>query len=1454
MKFPSTKRVRGQSDRPGRKASSPAAAGAAAFARQLSDIASSGGGGEVMPTASAPPPGQLTGVLLGSSKQPLYSQDAPFIMGLREVLINAGAAQHTAKDYVKILLRFGRWLFENNKRPIHPRLDDESLTDDACELMKEGNSKLLLRAIDHLRTWQATGGVAPIAGRAELNPHPEDAALIKEYKNEAATETGRRNATALSSFSDYLRQNNKLGIADRLSGNGLDGDVRSYKEDAGDDRTIASALAHLRKSRAGARAMERERHIPPVSDAEDVAPMEPTRIGDAAWQHSAAQDAGTWPMELPASGYNEVLLGLIDEPGPSSSAPQPAQSTQFLRSVSNRPLHPVDAPLILGLREALINGGAAERTAKGYVNTLLGFGRWLFENNKRPIHPRLDNESLTDDAREFMKKGKSSKLLLTAIDHLRTWQATGEVVPIAGRAELRPHPRDAALIKEYKNEAATETGKRNATALSSFSDYLRQNNKMGIADRLSGNGLDGDVRTYKEDAGDDRTIASALAHLRKSQAGAKAMERERHIPPVCDPEVAALMEPTYVGHAATAEHSASQEAGIWPKELPAPGYNEVPVGLMDEPGPSSSAPQPAQATQFLRSVSNRPLHAVDTELILGLVNTLKGDAASENVSTLLTFGHWLFANKKDPIKDRLDKQSLTDDAREFIGKRDPKTLRKAIGHLRTWQSTGGIVPLARRAEPSREDAALINEYRNEAATNTVRKYSTALRSFSDYLRQNNKKGIAGRLCGNALDGDVKGYRKDADGDRSIGPALVHLRKSQAGAKAMERERHILPVSDPEDAALMEPRRVGDAAGQHSTSQEAGSRPKELPAKAHDQDVCLVLMDEPGPSLSAPQPAQSTGLRRNQPLYPGDAEIILGLEKALINASEHTVKDYVRSLLSFGRWLLANNKDPIKDRLDKQSLSDDAREFIGKRDPKTIRKAIDHLRTWQSTGGVVPIAGRAELNPYPQDAALIKEYKNETATDTSKRNATALRSFSDYLRQNNKKNIAGRLSGSALDGDVKTYKQDAHGDQKIGPALAHLRKSQAGAKAMERERQIPPVSDPEDAAPMEPRQARDAAGQRSASPEAGSWPKELPANAHDQDLSSGAMDEPGPLSFGPRPARPPGLRRKQPLYPEDAELISGLEQPLIKGGATEGTARLYVRLLRSYGHWLFANKKNGIVTQLNNKSLTDGGDMLEFIGKGNPRRLRTAIGHLRTWQSTGGVVPIAGRAKLNPATEMEPSRIDAGRQHSALREAGSWRKEAPANAHDQGLSLGLMDEPGPSSSALQSTGIVMGQSKQSLYSEDASLISGLEATLIKGSASERTVKNNVGLLRRFGRWLFENNKTSIVARLDNKSLTDGGEVLEFIGKRDPKTLLRVIDRLRTFRSTGEVVPIAGRAEPNPAPDMEPTRVGDAATAEHSASQEAGIWPKELPAPGYNEVPVGLMDEPGPSSSVEPAPRH
>ncbi|MBB4396563.1 hypothetical protein [Bradyrhizobium sp. ERR14] len=141
--------------------------------------------------------------------------------------------------------------------------------------------------------------------------------------------------------------------------------------------------------------------------------------------------------------------------------------------------------------------------------------------------------------------------------------------------------------------------------------------------------------------------------------------------------------------------------------------------------------------------------------------------------------------------------------------------------------------------------------------------------------------------------------------------------------------------------------------------------------------------------------------------------------------------------------------------------------------------------------------------------------------------------------------------------------------------------------------------------------------------------------------------------------------RRPLYPEDAADIFRLEEALIEGGTAAVTAKQHAGSLIGYSRWLFANNKPSIVARLDGKSLSDGSDVREFSGSSNSNRLVKALEHLRTFRSTGVVVPIVRpgrtRAKLNPpnvppinpetASLTDPIRIDgAAAQHRALQEA------------------------------------------------------------------------------------------------------------------------------------------------------------------------------------------------------------
>ncbi|WP_224741419.1 Ulp1 family isopeptidase [Bradyrhizobium sp. 2S1] len=759
---------------------------------------------------------------------------------------------------------------------------------------------------------------------------------------------------------------------------------------------------------------------------------------------------------------------------PAASAPQPAQLTLVSIAGTKRkqPLYSKDALVVLGFREALIGGKLAESFVQRIVGPLLSFGRWLCVNNKTGIVARLDNNSLTDGGDLFQYNGNRD--LILALDHLRTWRSTGRVphaAPVRKRQKastVYPHVSgcDRELISEVAQGVIASRKLKDVVA----NGYTRNLNRL--ANDLGERGLS---LVGSNDA-------FLLAHAKEIFKGDKLMRTA----------VGALRE-----HRAPNAPGASS-VGERPPLPPADGDEGLIKGAISHAFESNklSSTTVKSYDWALRKFSRE----------LGLY----GDSLSAlNHVALRVYADRLF--RKDGGKMALDGGLKA--LREYRqAKASSPSGEGASGAGGSQQGAGEATQSPMVDVDPEELRQLLDD---EADEPPIMADDPALLPPEQELLEetqgprDHQSGPLSALEPSVRDDHAPDHAEsfpDLSGHHDLQQAAHELMGALDRSNLLPSEEVL--VNDEHDTAELRPaKRPRNLDNPHGLASE-----RQLSEIANSNGGGGAM-----PAASALQPAQSAGVlkgRSKQPLYSEDARLISGLEKALIkgNSAKRTAQNYVHSLRSFGRWLFANNKDPIAARLDDQSLIDDAREAIEKGHNRGLRPAIDHLRTFQSTGGVVPITGRAELNPHPQDVALIKEYKNEAATVTGRVYAVSLRSFGHYLRENNKKGIAARLSGNTLDEDVKRYRKDAGGDPNIGAALAHLRKSQAGAKAMEFERYISPVPDPEDAALMEPMPVGGAAAQHSASQRAFSWPEELlPAVGHDQDLLLGLMDEPGPSS-------------------------------------------------------------------------------------------------------------------------------------------------------------------------------------------------------------------------------------------------------------------------------------------------------------------------------------------------------
>ncbi|MGY4302143.1 type III effector protein XopD [Bradyrhizobium sp. i1.4.4] len=581
MNFVSMNRVRQQTDSVDAQDTPPAdsSAEAAAFQRQLSELAvpsspvlmqarahqadasrsearpimrasgqpympaPHGECGGTMLNASALPLGHANLVFAGSSMDPVYSEDASLIEGLGPALLKAGTSDRTVRRNVRCLLGLGHWLVKNGKPGIAARLSEESLDKDAQEFGKQ-EGQAIATPLDHLRASQSPGGIAPIASRVELNPHPQDADLIKRYKEDAASGTAntvRGYATLLIDFSDYLRESDKPGIAARLGDGSLDDDVSQYKEaDPRGRRKAGAALAHLLRSPAGARAIELRRHIRPVPDLEDAVRAEPRRTRAATAQHSGSNGAISWPETLPAN-QQDLLLETMD--GPSCSPPletiahhqQAADAGGSFRDLNlTRDDHGVPPPHGLALHPAeSLNWRHHddELTDKRHRNPL-GPGEQVLVNDEHDIgelrsakrqktlsNPQgvaVERQLMQTPSHQLAASPSQMQALMPSPDELIGEQLPGEDAELLARFRL------------YAERRKLTPGaiKNSVSGLGTFVRWVNASIRGPVASRLrKGATLDAEIAAYRSLGRDPKnSITSALDVLRLLLRGGEEAE------------------------------------------------------------------------------------------------------------------------------------------------------------------------------------------------------------------------------------------------------------------------------------------------------------------------------------------------------------------------------------------------------------------------------------------------------------------------------------------------------------------------------------------------------------------------------------------------------------------------------------------------------------------------------------------------------------------------------------------------------------------------------------------------------------------------------------------------------------------------------------------------------------------------------------------------------------------
>ncbi|MET2832810.1 Ulp1 family isopeptidase [Mesorhizobium shangrilense] len=810
-----------------------------------------GGGGSMPPAVQ---PGQPTGVCVTGSTRPLYSDDASLILGFGQAIIESNG-EH--------LLNLARWLFENNKPSLAARFDDESLTRDVQEFERKGGPSSVVTALANLKA-AASGPI--------LEGYPHEA-LVQKYQasafaNNVPSNTTRRYAHALTRFSEYLRENNKPGIAARIHEESLDEDVRRYK-DSGGDQKIGAALVHLQKFLPRA-ALGREFAL--AAHPEGTVGMDASPIGDAAAQHSAPQEAFGWPEKLPGEG-NEDDVVLPSSPVPTAHHHQAPDFGGAVRHSNWRHGDQRAPDELMGAldRSSLPPGDVATEPRLSEIDN--SGARVLMQ---APTHQA---GALPWEAQPMMQGSGQ--------EHAAAPYAGGGV-PMLGASVLQPghsttrhhhapHSSVVDLAPPAPFELRDHSHSVPAPAGPAFARAEETSSAVGEAAQAA---------------------RQALAWLR---------EEMEEIEPMQDPA-----------------HQVGTSA--WGARLMMPGdeHEYTPAPHAGGGGSMPSAMQPDPPIVVSDGRNKRPLYSSDATVIEGLRSALRAGKAKEstvtrNVSLLFGFGRWLLENNRRGFAARLYHPSLNQDLKEYESKGGSSSVAGALGQLK--KSAGGAAPMVGRTalNPDPDDAALIRRYtaalikQYEAAPaiwptpNTTRSYATVLKRFSQYLRENNKPGIAARIHEGSLDEDVRRY-KDSGGEQKIGAALVHLQKFLPRA-ALGRE--IALAAHPEDTVGMDASPIGDAAAQHSAPQEAFGWPENLPGEGNEDDA--VLPSSPVPTAHHHQAPDFGGAVRHLNWRHGDRrapdELMGALDRSSLLPSEEVPLRYRPELAPKPSLRVGNSASP-----------------------------------------------------------------------------------------------------------------------------------------------------------------------------------------------------------------------------------------------------------------------------------------------------------------------------------------------------------------------------------------------------------------------------------------------------------------------------------------------------------------------------------------------------------------
>ncbi|THK33388.1 hypothetical protein EHS39_36775, partial [Ensifer sp. MPMI2T] len=553
--------------------------------------------------------------------------------------------------------------------------------------------------------------------------------------------------------------------------------------------------------------------------------------------------------------------------------------------------------------------------------------------------------------------------------------------------------------------------------------------------------------------------------------------------------------------------------------------------------------------------------------------------------------------------------------------------------------------------------------------------------------------------------------------------------------------------------------------------------------------------------------------RKRPRENPDEELFAAYDRQAANTpklSKSSIRRDITALRKFSNWLEESHRTQIAGRVEDRHLDSLAKDFAANNTAllRQLNVALGRLR--QASAGQPVKTARTVLSG-TKDEKLLAGYQTKAVAggfneNTARGDIAALRKFSKWLDENHRTQIAGRVEDRHLDSLAKDFAANNTALlRQLNVALGRLRQASAGQPVAAASSARPGTKDDEEL--LAKYQTKGAAaglkegtmkGDLATLRKFSKWLDEnhrtqIAGRVEDRQLDSLAKDFAGnnvvvlsEINVALKRLRQasvgqPVAAAYLPGTKEDEELLAKYQTQVVGSGLKEGTMKGDLARLRKFSKWLGENYRTQIAGRIEDRQL----DRLaaDFAGKDMTllSHVNAALKRLR--QASAGQPVTTARTVLSGTKD---EKLLAGYQTkavaggfnentargdiTALRKFSKWleenhRTQIAGRIEDRQLDTLAADFAGNDVTLLSQVNTALRRLRQasagqpviaaskvrSGTKDDEKLFAKYQTKAEASGLKEHAMKSDMAALRKFSKWLEENHRTQIAARLDDPGL-------------------------------------------------------------------------------------------------------